>query len=83
MIMYNQQNQIAADRWNVWTPKRGVSISENISVKYDYRRYHLMYGINVAKVGRRIRISSIWTRQADVLNCRVRVLLECMSSPDG
>ena len=35
MIVYNQQNQIAADRQNVWTPQRGGLISENISVESD------------------------------------------------
>ena len=43
----------------------------------------MVYGIYVAKVGRRIRISSIWTRQTVVLNFRASVSLECMSSPDG
>ena len=37
----------------------------------------------VSKFGRRIRISSVCTRQTVVLNCRASVLLECMSSPDG
>ena len=43
----------------------------------------MVYGIKVAKVGRRIRISSVWTRQTVILNCRASLSLECMSSPDG
>ena len=43
----------------------------------------MVYGIEVAKVGRRIRISSVWNCQTVILNCRASVLLECMSSPDG
>ena len=35
MRVYNQQNKIAADRWNEWTPQRGGLISENYSVEYD------------------------------------------------
>ena len=58
-------------------------IFEDISVEYDCRRYRMVYGIEVVKVGRRIRISSVWTRQGVVLNCRASVLLECMSCSDG
>ena len=43
----------------------------------------MVYGIEVAKVWRRIGIISLWTHQTVVLNCRASVLLECMSSPDG
>ena len=37
MIVYNQQNQIAADKWNVWICTGGWDISENISVESDIR----------------------------------------------
>ena len=43
----------------------------------------MVYGIEAAKVGRRTRISSVWTRETAVLNCRVSVSLEWMSSLDG
>ena len=43
----------------------------------------MVYGVKVAKFGQRIGISSVWTRQTVVLDCRVSVSLECMSSPDG
>ena len=43
----------------------------------------MVYGIEVAKVGRRIGISSVWTRQTVVLNCRASVSLEYMSFLDG
>ena len=43
----------------------------------------MVYGIEVAKVRRRIGISSVWTRQTVVLNFRASVLLECTSSPYG
>ena len=43
----------------------------------------MVYGIEVAKFGWRIWISSEWTRQTAVLNCRASVSIECMSSPDG
>ena len=43
----------------------------------------MVYGIEVAKFGRRIQISSVWTLQTAGLNCRASVLLECMSFPDG
>ena len=43
----------------------------------------MVYGIEVAKFGRRIGISSVWTCQTVVLDCRAIVSLECMSSPDG
>ena len=42
-----------------------------------------MCGIEVAKVGRRIRISSVWTRQTVIFNYRASVSLECMRSPYG
>ena len=83
MILYNQYNQIAADQWNVWTPQRGGLISENCSVEYDFRRYCMVYGIEVPAVGQQIGISSVWNRQTVVLNCRASVSLECMSSRDG
>ena len=35
MIVYNQQNQIAADKYNVWTPQRGGLIYEVSSVQSD------------------------------------------------
>ena len=37
MIVYNQYNQIAADRWNVWICSVGWGIFENISVDSDSR----------------------------------------------
>ena len=37
MILYNQYNQIAADRWNVWICTGGWGISENSSVESDSR----------------------------------------------
>ena len=37
VIVYNQQNQIAADRWNVWICTVGWGIYENISVESDSR----------------------------------------------
>ena len=43
----------------------------------------MVYGIEVTKAGRRIVISSVWTRQKVVLNFRESVSLECISSPDG
>ena len=43
----------------------------------------MVYGIEVAKVGRRIGISSVWNCQTVILNCRASVSLEYMSSPDG
>ena len=43
----------------------------------------MVYGIEVAKVGRWIRIISVWNFQTAVLNCRASISLECMSSPDG
>ena len=33
MIVYNKQNQIAADQYNVWTPQGGGLISEISSVQ--------------------------------------------------
>ena len=42
----------------------------------------MVYGIEVAKVRQRMGISSVWTCQTVVLNCREIVLLECMSLPD-
>ena len=33
MIVYNQQNQIAADRWNVWIFAGGWDIFEDSSVE--------------------------------------------------
>ena len=35
MIVYNQQNQIKADLWNVWICTVGWGIFENISVESD------------------------------------------------
>ena len=35
MLVYNQQNQIAADKWNVWTCTRGWDILETYSVESD------------------------------------------------
>ena len=35
MIVYNQQNQIADDQWNVWTYTGGWVIFENYSVESD------------------------------------------------
>ena len=35
MIVYNQQNQIADYRWNVWTCTGGWGIFKNISVQSD------------------------------------------------
>ena len=43
----------------------------------------MVYGIEVAKVGRRIGFSSVWTCQTVDLNLRAIASLECMSSPDG
>ena len=43
----------------------------------------MVYWIEVVKVGRRIGISSLWTRQTVVLNFIASALLECMSLPDG
>ena len=37
MIVYNQQNQIAADRWNVCICTGGWGISEKSSVESDSR----------------------------------------------
>ena len=37
MIVYNQQNQIAADQWNVWICTVGWGIFENSSVESDSR----------------------------------------------
>ena len=42
----------------------------------------MMYGIETEKVGRRIGISSVWTHQTVVLNCRENLFLECMILPD-
>ena len=63
--------------------KGGGVISENCSVDYYCRRYRMVYGMEVAKFGRRFGIGSVWTHQTVVFNCRASVLLECMSSPDG
>ena len=54
-----------------------------IAILYDCIRYHMVYGIEVVKFGRRIGISSVWTRHTVVFNCRASVSLEFMSSPDG
>ena len=35
MIVYNQYNNIASDRQNIWTLQRGGLISENSSVESD------------------------------------------------
>ena len=35
MIVYNQQNQISADRWNVWIFTVEWDIFENSSVESD------------------------------------------------
>ena len=35
MIVYNQQNQISDERYNVWTLQMGGLISENSSVESD------------------------------------------------
>ena len=35
MIVYNLQNQIAADQWNVWICTGGWSLFENYSVDSD------------------------------------------------
>ena len=61
------------------SPDRGMQIAR----LYDCRRYRMVYGIEVAKVGRRIRISSVWIHHTAVFNCRVSVSLECMISLDG
>ena len=37
LIVYNQQNQIAADRQNVWICTGGWGIFKNIIVEYDSR----------------------------------------------
>ena len=37
MIVYNQYNQIAANRWNVWIFTEGWDIFENSSVESDSR----------------------------------------------
>ena len=37
MIVYNQQNQIADDQWNVWIFTGGQGIFENSSVESDSR----------------------------------------------
>ena len=37
MIVYNQQNQIAANQWNVWICTGGWDILENISVESNSR----------------------------------------------
>ena len=52
----------------------------HIAILYDCIRYVMVYGIEVAKVRRRIKISSVWTRHTLVLNGRAIALLECMSS---
>ena len=62
---------------------RGGVISDNVSVEYDCRRYPTVYGIEVTKFGRWIRIISVWNFQTAVFNCRASVSLECMRSPDG
>ena len=61
------------------SPDGGVQIAR----LYDCRRYCVVYGIEVAKVGRWIGISSVWNFQTAVLNWRASVLLECTSFPDG
>ena len=70
------------------SPDRGMQIAR----LYHCRSYYMVHGIEVAKVGRQIKvvkvrqrigISSILTRQTVILNCRSSVFLECMSSPDG
>ena len=38
----------------------------------------MVYGIDVKKVGQRIGISRVWTRQTFVLSGRASILLECM-----
>ena len=43
MIVHNQQNQIAADRWNVWICTGGWGIFENRRVESDRRD---KYGVN-------------------------------------
>ena len=43
----------------------------------------MVYGIEVAKVGRGIRIIILWTLQTVLLNGRSRVSLECTNLPDG
>ena len=35
MIVYNLQNQIAADQWNVWTCTGGWGVFESYSVESD------------------------------------------------
>ena len=37
LIVYNQQNQIAADRWNIWILAGGWGIYEDSSVESDSR----------------------------------------------
>ena len=37
MILYNQQNQISGDQYNVLTPQRGGVISEISTVQSDYK----------------------------------------------
>ena len=37
MIVYNQQNHIEADQWNVWICAGGWGISENSIVESDSR----------------------------------------------
>ena len=37
MIVYNQENQVAADQWNVWICTGGWGIFENSSVESDIR----------------------------------------------
>ena len=42
MIVYNQWNHIAADRWNVWICPGGWGILENSNVESDSRdKYYL------------------------------------------
>ena len=54
-----------------------------IAILYDCRSYFMVYDIEVAKAGRRIVISSVWTRQTVFLNGRAGVLLEFINSPNG
>ena len=54
-----------------------------IAIFYYCRRYRMVYGIKVAKVRRRIGISSVWTRYKVVLNDRASLSLECMNLPNG
>ena len=50
---------------------------------YDFRSDRMMYGIEVAKVGQRIGISSEWNFQTVILNGRASVSLECINLPNG